>query len=481
MFLNYQRLSENNVPDYGLPFVTNAAFGLGHVGSTPPVNFDNYYGTIGVDFEKVQHDTFSTIFEHDFSDKVKLRNITRYSRTHRDSITSAPRFFNATTIQRNLQGYRLTNEAFVNQTNLNVDFETGPLAHALVTGLELSWERQLTSQNSRGNNTQVPLNNPAGPVVPGALPGPLPMPGDAEAHMDTIAFYLFDTVKLGRFFELNAGVRYDHVKADGRSFGGAPSVANSDDLFSWKAALVFKPVEYGSIYFGYGTSQKAALDAVSTFSLGLPTPAPPRATGRLDPEETRAYELGTKWDLFKERLSLTAALFRTEKNNALVRDPLQGNVVGLGGEQIVEGFEVGLAGNITKNWQVFAGYSWMQGRVTENPGQRTGILSNIPESSGNLWTTYSLLDKKLVLGLGAQYMEDIHLGRANTVVNNTTFAPAYLLFDAMVSYQFTPNFGLRLNIYNIGDKRYVDRTGGTVNQFIPGPGRSVALTASVKF
>ncbi len=479
-FLNYNHLTENNLPDYGLPFVANGGAGVGNPGSTPPVNFDNFYGSLGLDYEDTQHDTFSAIFEHDFSDKVRLRNITRYSRTHRDSLTTAPRFVGATTtIQRNLQGYRLTNEAFVNQTNLNVDFDTGILKHALVTGLEFSWERQLTSQGSRNDTSRTTLYDPGVLIAPGT--GPVAMPADAEAHMDTVAFYLFDTVKIGRFFEVNAGLRYDHIQADGRAFGGNPAVSNSDDLFSWKAALVFKPVEYGSIYFGYGTSQKAALDAVSAFSLGLPTPAPAAGMGRLDPEETRAYELGTKWDLFKERLSVTAAIFRTEKNNALVRDPATGNVEGLGGEQVVDGIEVGLAGSITENWQVFAGYSWMSGRVTGNGNRPNGVLANVPESSGNLWTTYSLLDKKLQLGVGVQYMDDVHLGRLNSVVNNNTFAPAYLIFDAMVSYQFTPNFGLRLNIYNIGDDRYVDRTGGTVNQFVPGPGRSVALTASVKF
>ncbi|WP_449068652.1 TonB-dependent receptor [Prosthecobacter sp.] len=486
-FLNYQHLDENNVPDFGLPFVANGAAGVGNPGSTPPVNFDNFYGVRGMDYEDVASDIFSAIFEHDFSDKVRLRNITRYGRNHRESITSAPRFVGATTtIQRNLQLYRLTHEAIVNQTNLNVDFNTGSLEHALVTGLELSSERQLSFQGASANFSRTSLYDP-GQTVAGGTNASVPDLGDAEAHMDTIAFYAFDTVKIGRFFEINGGVRYDHIEADGRSYGGNPAASNSDDLFSWKAGLVFKPVENGSIYFGYGNSQKAALDAASLFSLGVPA-APagvggPFNIGRLDPEETQAFELGTKWDFLKERLSVTAAIFHTDKNNALIRDPVTGNVEGVGGKQYVDGVEIGLAGQITDNWQVFAGYSWLTGRVTENDSRPNGKLANLPESSGNLWTTYTLLDKKLQLGLGVQYMDDVHLGRTNSVVNpaSTTFAPAYLIFDAMVSYQFTPNFGLRLNIYNLGDDRYVDRTGGTVNQFVPGPGRSVALTASVKF
>ncbi len=477
-YLNYQHLDENNTPDYGLPFVANGAAGLGPAGSVPPVSFDTYFGSRGIDFEDIQHDAFTAIFEHDFSDKVRLRNITRYSRTYRDSISSAPRFIAATTnIQRNLQGYRITSEAWVNQTNLNVDFDTGPLKHALVTGMELSWERQLLSYNQIGNHSRTNLYNP-GVSVPGGAGGILGLPGDAEGHMDTVAFYLFDTVQINKYFEINAGVRYDHVEAEGRTFNGGTGTSNNDDLFSWKAALVFKPVEYGSIYFGYGSSQKASLDAVTAYGIGLPAGG---AIGSLDPEQTQAYELGTKWDLFKERLSLSAALFHTQKNNALVRDAVTGNVLALGGTQYIEGLELGVAGKITENWQVFAGYTWMKGRVTDNGAQPTGPLANVPESSGNIWTTYSMLDKKLQVGFGLQYMGDIHIGRTNSVVNSTTIAPEYVVLDAMVSYQFTENFSMRLNVYNLADEQYVDRTGGTVNQFIPGPGRSAALTASFKF
>ncbi len=322
--LNYHHLSENNLPDFGLPFVFNSGVGVvGPAGSIPPVSFDNFYGNPATDFENVQHDTLTAIFEHDFSANVRLRNVTRYTRTHRESITTAPRFLvgpvlpaTATTISRNLQQYRLTNEAFVNQTNLNVDFNTGLLKHALVAGLELSWERQLTAQASRNDNSRTDLFNP-GATVGGAAGGMPALPGDAEAHMDTIAFYLFDTVNIGRFFELSLGARYDHVEAEGRAAGGGAGVSNSDDLFSWKAALVFKPVEHGSIYFGYGTSLRASLDAVSASGLGAASVAggslPAGVLGTFDPEETRAYELGTKWDLFEERLSLTAALFRRKR------------------------------------------------------------------------------------------------------------------------------------------------------------------------
>jgi len=49
LFLNYQHLDENNLPDYGLPFVASGAAGLGNPGAVPPVNLDNFYGVRGVE------------------------------------------------------------------------------------------------------------------------------------------------------------------------------------------------------------------------------------------------------------------------------------------------------------------------------------------------------------------------------------------------------------------------------------------------
>jgi len=231
---------------------------------------------------------------------------------------------------------------------------------------------------------------------------------------------------------------------------------------------VLKPVEYGSIYFGYGTSLQPSVDGNT--GLGL--------TGTLagaDPEESESFELGTKWDLLNERLSISAALFRTNKLNARTTD-VGGNTV-LAGDQVVEGFEFGIAGQLTKQWQIFAGYAYMRSETTAsgNALELAQMLGNTPEHSFNLWTTYNLFNERLQIGGGLQFVGDRKNG--NGAAART--APAYFLVDAMVAYKFTEKFSLRLNLYNLGDERYIDRVGG--GHFIPGAGRSAALTASFKF
>src|SRR5690606_4232633 len=125
---------------------------------------------------------------------------------------------------------------------------------------------------------------------------------------------------------------------------GSPLLKRTDEMLSYRAGLVYKPRENGSIYFGYGTSFNPTAEALS-----ISTGGNNAGIENLDPEENRSLELGTKWELLDRRLLLTAALFRTEKTNARTQDPDDPNdLLVLEGEQRVQGVELGLAGNITE-------------------------------------------------------------------------------------------------------------------------------------
>ena len=100
-------------------------------------------------------------------------------------------------------------------------------------------------------------------------------------------------------------------------------------------------------------------------------------------------------------------------------------------------------------------------------------LANAPEHSASLWTTYRVR-RGFELGGGVQYIGD----RFNSTTTRR-LAPAYTLFDAMASYEVNERLTLRLNVNNLTDERYIDRVGG--GHFIPGAGRSVALTTAVDF
>ena len=156
-------------------------------------------------------------------------------------------------------------------------------------------------------------------------------------------------------FDVVVGVRYEHFTTKVTNLRNNQDFKVTDDLWSPRAGLIFKPVENASIYASYsrtylprGGDQLTALNA---------------SNESLAPEKYQNYEIGAKWDVIDQRLSLTAALFQTDKTNARVSDGLGGTINA--GSQRVRGAELGWAGSLTNHWRVFGGYSYLDAITTD--------------------------------------------------------------------------------------------------------------------
>ena len=250
---------------------------------------------------------------------------------------------------------------------------------------------------------------------------------------------------------------------------------NTDEMLSWRGSLSYKPAENGNIYVSSGTSFNPSGE-----NLSLASTANAANNFNLGPEKSISYEVGTKWDFFKDALLLSAAVFRTDKTNARTEDPANpADFVVLDGEQRVQGVELGAVGQLTKEWSVMAGYAYMDGEIisSNNPLEVGKRLSSTPWNSANLWTVYAF-PFHLDVGAGVSYV-------GNRVVNTTGTreVPGYATFDAMAAYHVNSHFTLRLNAYNLADKEYVmDMYNiGSSGHVIPGPGRSAVLSGEFKF
>jgi catecholate siderophore receptor len=496
--LSYFHLDQDNLPGYGIPWVpTNGGPLAAYGNKPPPVDYSNFYG-LKSDFERTRTDIPTALIEHDFNESFSLRNLTRYGRNDRDSVYTSPRFVDLAAgpavsfgrpVNRQFQSRDQVDTIFANQTDLTSRFDTWRLNHAVVTSLEYAHETSINHPRSVFTNG-IPITGGASATAPYAdlfhpnpnaeRFGPVRRTGAFnEAKADTVAVSLFDTIKFTEQWQLNGGVRFDHFDADFKAVGtnGLPTagtpLSRTDDLVSWRAGLVYKPKPNGSIYAAYGTSFNPSAEGLSLTT----NVTAASANFKTDPEESRTYEIGTKWDLFENRLALSLALFRTEKVNARTEDPADtADILVLKGKQRVDGIEVGAAGSITEKWKMFAGYAHMESEIvsSRDSGEKGNELSNTPENTFSLWTTYQL-PWDLEIGGGAQFVDS----RFSANGANRREAPGYFLFDATVGYNVSKNFSLRLNAYNLADKKYIDRVGG--GHFIPGAGRSVIVTASLKF
>ena len=466
-------LDQDNTPEYGLPWVPANHVALAPYADKPaPVDYDNFYGLTGRDYEKTVTDLTTGKIEHDVNEALTLRSLVRHGRATRDSIITAPRFASTigTDLNRQLQSRDLTDTILAYQGDLSARFATGSLEHAIVAGLEAARE---SSENRSRTGPAAPLADLFHPNPDDSYPGPITHTGArTESTAETAAVYVADTVKLGERWQISAGLRWDHFGIDFDSIAADGAVTpfdRTDRMVSWRAGVVHKPRENGSLYLAAGTSFNPSADGAIGLSLSA-------STEDLAPEKSRSYEGGTKWDFFGSRLAVNAAVFRTEKTNARTPGVNPGDPpVVLQGEQRVDGVELGLSGRLTDRWSAFAGYTWLTSEIREsNTAAEVGKeLTNTPEHSVSLWTTYRLR-RGFEIGGGAQFVDDRF---SNTT--NTRVAPDYWLFDAMASYDLNSSFTLRLNVNNLANERYIDRVGG--GHFIPGPGRSVALTTIFHF
>ena len=210
----------------------------------------------------------------------------------------------------------------------------------------------------------------------------------------------------------------------------------------------------------------------------------------LKPEKTRSFELGTKWDVLDNNLSLTAAIFRNETTNARITDTM--GTVAMAGEKVVNGIELGFAGRVGRQWDVFGGYTFMdseqknagascpRGGGACTPSAANGqAFPNTPRHSFSLWTSYKVTPQ-LTLGVGAFGQSEVVGGYSfssnGSLIRKGT--PGYVRYDAMVSYALSKNLNLQLNVYNLTNKVYFN-TAYAAHYAGMGAGRSAV--ASLKF
>lgn len=500
--LNYYHLESDDLPDSGIPYGYKlAGASAPHVHDKPDDGGDssNFYGLKGRDFRKTRADISTISIEHDINDSMTLKNTLRHGNTGQDYVLTQPddsahNVSQYGTVWRRANT-RISNTATTtNQTDLFGEFQALGFKHSYSTGLEFTQEDTMTSSYVVTPNSKLTCNPGTRPYCTSlANPNPNdPWTGSIKRNYASVtntdsttrAAYAFDTIELDPQWQLNLGTRYDAFDTTAKS-STTGKASNNSHFWSWQAGLVWKPAENGSIYTSFATSATPPGGLVDGAEPNPLTAGNSTLVSDLEPETTKNYEIGTKWDVFHNRVALTAAIFRTEKENTRIL--VSNNTYQNAGTTRVDGIELGASGKLTDKWQVFAGYSYLKseavdpglagrsGVVTAGPNPAKGNeLPNTPKHSFSLWTTYDVTDK-LTLGGGAFYVDDVWGD-----VNNTVYVPSYVRYDAMASYKLTKNVDLQLNVQNLTDEVYYDKAYAAhfANQ---AAGRTALLTTSFHF
>jgi catecholate siderophore receptor len=498
--VSYLHLQQDNRPDGGV-----STFGLkGYVFAAatatapaqkpgPSVDPSNFYGLTS-DFDHVKMDMFTSKLESDLAKGVTLRNTTRIGRTVEDVVVTGVNAVTATaatpsgyTVARSRQGRHQDNEILTNQTNLASEFTTFGLKNSLSSGVELSYERQKTA-------TPVTVAGTANLYAPN--------PGDAMAlpaykgtqtigSTLTASAYAFETLNVTDSLLVNGGARVDkfHTDTSGSTYtaasGATPAsfvnnapLSLTDTLWSWKVGAVFKPAKNGSIYVTYSDSKNPP----GGTNFALSSQSNSAAQPSLQPQEGTNIEFGTKWDLLGGDLLATAAVYRSENKNELVSDGATVPTYAQVGKRRVQGVELGLVGNVTKDLSVSVGYSNMDSKIVQGaPAQQGGVIVFSPKNTFTSWVTYKL-PLGITVGGGMRYA-DTSARSSNTAAptSNLLTAPAYWVGDAMASYDITKNWQVQLNVYNLFDRKYMQSLNNGGSRYTPGAERNALVSLNAKF
>ncbi len=506
VFLFSQHVRNDGTPDGGLPAVGIQSFNNlvnPALKTAPRVSTENFYG-YDSDYENVDADMVTVKIEHQLAPKTMLTNTSRYGKSKMDRILTG---VNAVTaplnsapstwlIARTRQSVLQENKILANSTNVVSEFAAGAITHTVSAGLEFLSEQQFTpARVGLGSVSTTNLYNPNRndvlvaykPVLNGVF---------TKGETMTAAVYVFDTIKLNEQWQVNGGARFERYNTE--TNGAAASTATtpaiplgtlignhaekSDSLASWKAGVLYKPTIDGSVYLSYATSKTPPGSA--NFSLSS-------AVGNLngpsmDPQQTSNVELGTKWDLIQKKLAVTATLYRTEnKNEFPVLEDAVTQTYSQAGNRRVQGLELGVVGQITRDWNIIGGIATMDAEIVEGVGNNLAGSATrwSPELSATLWSTLKLNDK-FTIGGGVRYM-----GEQKRVVAPGPVAPSngaagvasYAVADAVASYKVSNNVSLQLNVYNLFDKFYVSSLNNGGSRFTVGVERSAQLTANIAF
>ncbi|MEY8879051.1 MAG: TonB-dependent receptor [Leptothrix sp. (in: b-proteobacteria)] len=499
-------LDNNNGMNYGMPWIRPSATSPVADTTLLPLDPSTYYGMASDrNAGQATHATLS--HTHRFDTRNELTTRIRQGRYERDQRASAIRFctqrtdattgvvtnpqcptavslenFGAATILTRGTNLKIQDlDTLYAQSDFSSRFEALDLQHELLAGIDYALEKKTVRAVRSAAQGGVDLVKPTTTV--GAPDDGAWIDEDARVLRESSRYtsrgmgvYAQDLVQVAPQWKLLAGLRYDHLVGDYDTLtiptaAAGPVTTTGYQMkvaeLSKRAGVLFQPDERTSFHFSAATSFNTSGDAYSLGASNVNTP----------PEQSINLELGAKLDSANGRFTTRLAVFRSTKLHERNTDPLV-DLVTLSGKRHAAGAEIDFAGRLTSNWEVFASYMWMpvakidEGVAgSEGEGTRPSLT---PRNSGTFWNTYQLTPA-LRLGGGINFRSSQTPNR-----NPGWAAPGFVTGDLMAEYTFDPDrLIFKLNVSNVTNKLYADSL--YTGHYIPGPGRLVALTGSLKF
>ena len=424
---------------------------------------DQFFGNARLSPNETETTAFNALIEHAFDNGLTLRNHTRYAdydKYYQNVFASSS--INNTTGNFNVSAYRneTDRENLINQTDLTYNLKLGSIEHKLLAGMELGKQDTHDLRRIQNGTESLDTLNVSDPTFNGSVTFNT-LSRNRKSDADITAFYVQDQIVLSPMWEIILGARHDKFEVDHTNLLTSEKIDTTDNKLSPRAGLIFKPIENLSFYASYS----------QTFV--------PRAGDQLDgltftsssfrPEKFTNHEIGAKYDLTPE-LSLTAAIYKLERENVAITNPNDITETILVDGQETKGFELGVSGKVTSKWSMFGGYAYQDGEISEQQGAGNSAilkgaeLGQTPEQTFSLWNRYDFNDT-WGAAIGVISRSDMY-ALTPTATTSTTL-PGYTRYDAAIYGNFSKSLRLQVNLENLTNKEYV-LSAHNNNNIVPG-------------
>ncbi|WP_339497191.1 TonB-dependent siderophore receptor [Pseudomonas canadensis] len=401
--------------------------------------------------------------EHHLNDAWKLRLASHYKQGSLWGDASENRALNADghTVDRRYRERSTGWHDSITQLELRGMFDIGSWQHELLIGTEYEDYRKKERVTAIGGSRYpIDIYNPVygKPKPNGARSGT-----DFFEQTKSHALNLQDQIIFTDRLRGMVGARFEHFEQSIDDFTRNHAKSKqTHDAFTQRAGLLYQLTPQVGVFANASTSFKpnSGLDANNK---------------SFKPEEGVGYEVGIKSELFDDRLSATLAAFHIEKENVLTLDPAT-NLNRAVGKARSQGFDLQLTGQVTDAVRVIGAFAYIDAEVTKGDkaipaGSR---ILGVAKRSGSLLGVYEFQDGALRgsdLGAAFTYVGD-RSGEAGTNFE----LPAYHTVDLLAHYKATDNVTVGLNLNNLFDEKYYERS---YSNYWINPGEPRNLTVSL--
>jgi outer membrane receptor for ferric coprogen and ferric-rhodotorulic acid len=277
---------------------------------------------------------------------------------------------------------------------------------------------------------------------------------------------------------LLVGARVDDYEHDVRNYSQLSTPQNSSSGYKINSEVT----PYAGVVLDLNDTYSLYGSYTSIFNPQTQTDADGNV---LDPVQGINTEVGIKGEYFGGALNVSAAVFRIKQQNlatALVVSECKGrpSCSEAAGEVQSEGFELEIAGSLTPNWQLSAGYTYNTAEYTKRTGSNlpgSRYAADRPSRLFRLATSYKLPGELNQWRIGGAIRAQNEIYKTNNLIRQG----GYTIADIWAAYQVNRNWDLRFNVSNLFDKNYYQTIGSVDSGNAFGEPRNFFVTANYKF